>query len=392
MEDTKNFPTMIIPHGTEIAVNEQGQLSIRTPGNLVIQNSGVYSVIESGSGSVRIDPKSRSRRSRWKPPTRASSPASSPPGGSTPTRSFSRRAPRPTSCCRSRRPSSSTETPVWWATSHPRRSSTSCSGDSAGSCGISPTGSSRVTIERRAAEIRTRARRPGGRDRRSRRCRPRRPIGRDRSASAGKRCWPWSRSSSSASSPATVGGAGQQALEELLGLVRSGNHDALSARPTPASSTQVGETLERPEKGRRDARSAVRLGLSAPTPARLPQPGARWYSAAAFSRSDRDNLLTGETTAEVAAIDGGKPMEEGCDDRNPAGHRSTTNMSPPAAAWSSSPATSCRCSTPRSSEEHTAVTNPGRSLRRLAHGRDLHHRARRLRLRPAGVVQRPLRR
>ncbi len=56
MEDTKNFPTMIIPQGTEIAVNEQGQLSIRTPGNLVIQNSGVYSVIESGSGSVRIDP------------------------------------------------------------------------------------------------------------------------------------------------------------------------------------------------------------------------------------------------------------------------------------------------------------------------------------------------
>jgi hypothetical protein len=56
MEDTKNFPTMIIPQGTEISVNEQGQLSIRTPGNLVIQNSGVYSVIESGSGSVRIDP------------------------------------------------------------------------------------------------------------------------------------------------------------------------------------------------------------------------------------------------------------------------------------------------------------------------------------------------
>ena len=56
MEDSKNFPTMIIPRGTEISVNEQGQLSIRTPGNLVIQNSGVYSVIESGSGSVRIDP------------------------------------------------------------------------------------------------------------------------------------------------------------------------------------------------------------------------------------------------------------------------------------------------------------------------------------------------
>jgi hypothetical protein len=56
MEDNKNFPTMIIPHGTDISVNEHGQLSIRTPGNLVIQNSGVYSVIESGSGSVRIDP------------------------------------------------------------------------------------------------------------------------------------------------------------------------------------------------------------------------------------------------------------------------------------------------------------------------------------------------
>jgi hypothetical protein len=59
MDDSKNFPTMIIPAGTEIAVNEQGQLSIRTPGNLVIQNSGVYSVIESGSGSVRIDPEVR---------------------------------------------------------------------------------------------------------------------------------------------------------------------------------------------------------------------------------------------------------------------------------------------------------------------------------------------
>jgi len=57
VDEVKNFPTMIIPNGTEIAVNEQGQLSIRTPGNLVIQNSGVYSVIESGAGSVRIDPK-----------------------------------------------------------------------------------------------------------------------------------------------------------------------------------------------------------------------------------------------------------------------------------------------------------------------------------------------
>jgi len=56
MDEVKNFPTMIIPNGTDISVNENGQLAIRTPGNLVIQNSGVYSVIESGSGSVRIDP------------------------------------------------------------------------------------------------------------------------------------------------------------------------------------------------------------------------------------------------------------------------------------------------------------------------------------------------
>ncbi len=56
MDEVKSFPTMIIPNGTDISVNENGQLSIRTPGNLVIQNSGVYSVIQSASGSVRIDP------------------------------------------------------------------------------------------------------------------------------------------------------------------------------------------------------------------------------------------------------------------------------------------------------------------------------------------------
>ena len=56
MENDRNYPTMIIPRGTEIAVNEQGLLSIRTPGNLVIQNPGVYSMIECGNGSVRIDP------------------------------------------------------------------------------------------------------------------------------------------------------------------------------------------------------------------------------------------------------------------------------------------------------------------------------------------------
>lgn len=56
MEDERNFPTMIIPTGTDISVNEHGQLSIKTPGNLVIQNSGSYSLIESGNGSVRVDP------------------------------------------------------------------------------------------------------------------------------------------------------------------------------------------------------------------------------------------------------------------------------------------------------------------------------------------------
>jgi len=50
-----NFPTMIIPRGTEIRVNAHGQLSIKTPGNLVIQNSGNYSEIESTNGSIRIE-------------------------------------------------------------------------------------------------------------------------------------------------------------------------------------------------------------------------------------------------------------------------------------------------------------------------------------------------
>jgi hypothetical protein len=46
---------MIIPRGTEIKVNASGQLSIKTPGNLVIQNSGVYSELESTNGSIRIE-------------------------------------------------------------------------------------------------------------------------------------------------------------------------------------------------------------------------------------------------------------------------------------------------------------------------------------------------
>jgi hypothetical protein len=53
--DQSNFPTMIIPRGTEIRVNNYGQLSIKTPGNLVIQNSGNYSEIESTNGSIRIE-------------------------------------------------------------------------------------------------------------------------------------------------------------------------------------------------------------------------------------------------------------------------------------------------------------------------------------------------
>lgn len=48
-------PTMIIPRGTEIEVDPHGQLSIRAPGNLVIQNSGAYGTIESLGGSIRID-------------------------------------------------------------------------------------------------------------------------------------------------------------------------------------------------------------------------------------------------------------------------------------------------------------------------------------------------
>jgi len=46
---------MIIPRETEIRINDQGQLSIKTPGNLVIQNSGNYSELESTNGSIRIE-------------------------------------------------------------------------------------------------------------------------------------------------------------------------------------------------------------------------------------------------------------------------------------------------------------------------------------------------
>lgn len=56
MAESQALPTMIIPQGTEITVNDSGQLAIRTPGNLIIQNPGNYSHIVSTSGSLRIDP------------------------------------------------------------------------------------------------------------------------------------------------------------------------------------------------------------------------------------------------------------------------------------------------------------------------------------------------
>jgi len=50
------LPTMIVPPGTQIQVDPQGQISIRTTGNLVLQNSGAYATLESVSGSIRIEP------------------------------------------------------------------------------------------------------------------------------------------------------------------------------------------------------------------------------------------------------------------------------------------------------------------------------------------------
>ena len=53
--DTQALPTMVVPQGTEIRVNPHGHVSIRTPGNLIIQNSGTYGELESTGGSIRID-------------------------------------------------------------------------------------------------------------------------------------------------------------------------------------------------------------------------------------------------------------------------------------------------------------------------------------------------
>ncbi len=55
MSRSEGSPTMIIPSGTEIQIDVHGQLSVRTPGNLVIQNSGHYGEIESVGGSIRIE-------------------------------------------------------------------------------------------------------------------------------------------------------------------------------------------------------------------------------------------------------------------------------------------------------------------------------------------------
>jgi hypothetical protein len=48
-------PTLIIPHGTRIELDADGQLSIHAPGNVVVQNSGKYGTLESLGGSIRID-------------------------------------------------------------------------------------------------------------------------------------------------------------------------------------------------------------------------------------------------------------------------------------------------------------------------------------------------
>jgi hypothetical protein len=48
-------PTLIIPRGLRIEIDPEGQLSIHAPGNLVVQNSGKYGVLESVGGSIRID-------------------------------------------------------------------------------------------------------------------------------------------------------------------------------------------------------------------------------------------------------------------------------------------------------------------------------------------------
>lgn len=57
--DSAAAPTMFIPAGTEISPDPHGLLSIRTPGNLVLQNSGNYATLESTEGSIRIEPEAQ---------------------------------------------------------------------------------------------------------------------------------------------------------------------------------------------------------------------------------------------------------------------------------------------------------------------------------------------
>lgn len=54
-ESNPDSPTMIIPNGADIQVDVHGQLSVKAPGNLVIQNSGHYGTLESVGGSIRIE-------------------------------------------------------------------------------------------------------------------------------------------------------------------------------------------------------------------------------------------------------------------------------------------------------------------------------------------------
>jgi hypothetical protein len=46
---------MIVPAGTRIALDPEGQVCIQSPGNLVLQHSGRYGTLESLRGSVRVE-------------------------------------------------------------------------------------------------------------------------------------------------------------------------------------------------------------------------------------------------------------------------------------------------------------------------------------------------
>jgi hypothetical protein len=48
-------PTLVLPRGTRIELDAEGNLSIHAPGNFVVQSSGKYGTLESLGGSIRID-------------------------------------------------------------------------------------------------------------------------------------------------------------------------------------------------------------------------------------------------------------------------------------------------------------------------------------------------